>query len=183
MTCAGVFVRHARINADIILRWRWRTTAMNEDLRMSPAEHPQSTRNKHNPSLSEWQKGWPDEAWSSVHGSKRSPTLYYHTQQGRRSSQKNQSQDVENHPLKAQTWTFLINRWLLLSENSRPTVKLWKLCVPSNFFAVSRNSSSGSGGNRNSRFLDRSSSREDVAPTAPQNGCTGGVSPVGNEVW
>lgn len=58
----------------------------------------------------------------------------------------------------ARTSIFFICLCALLSEKSLPTVKLWKLCVASNFCAVSLNFSIISGPTRHALFRLRSCS-------------------------
>ena len=67
------------------------------------------------------------------------------------------------------------NRWQLLSLKSLPTVKLWKLCDPSNFFAASLRDASCSGVIRYARFLRKSSCGLACcsALASLQNGCDG----------
>lgn len=54
------------------------------------------------------------------------------------------------------TSSFFMCRWQLRSENSRPTVKLWKLCVPSYRWAVERSASSCAGSILHARLRKRS---------------------------
>lgn len=71
------------------------------------------------------------------------------------------------------TSIFFMIRCTLRSLKSVPTVKLWNLCDPSYFFAVSRSASTASCGARHARFRVRSSSGVDSAGTSFQKSSSG----------